>query len=122
MMKINRNMTVSELNEQFHGQFPHLKIAFFQSKHDKFQGSFDVELVPDDTSLEMLNSELREGSFSINEEMSVADFEAKLESEHGLHIQVYRKSGSQWLQTTVTDNWSLHKQEDKAEEQESYKR
>jgi hypothetical protein len=42
--------------------------------------------------------------------MTVADLEFRLEKEYGLHIQVFRKSGNIWLETTATDNWTLDRQ------------
>ena len=42
--------------------------------------------------------------------MTVAELEGKFRNEYGLEVQVSRKSGLLWLETTMTDNWSLEKQ------------
>jgi hypothetical protein len=34
----------------------------------------------------------------------------------GLYVQVFRKSGKVWLETTATDNWSLYKQNEEGQE------
>jgi hypothetical protein len=34
----------------------------------------------------------------------------------GLYVQVFRKSGKVWLETTATDNWSLFKQNEEGQE------
>lgn len=42
--------------------------------------------------------------------MPVAAFEQRLQEEHGLSVQVFRKSGEFWLETIQTDNLSLERQ------------
>ena len=37
-----------------------------------------------------------------------------IEEEFGIHVQVLRKSGRVWLQTTATDDWTLAEQEQEA--------
>ena len=42
--------------------------------------------------------------------MTVIDLEKKFREVFGLGIQVFRKSGKAWLETTLTDNWTLEEQ------------
>jgi hypothetical protein len=42
--------------------------------------------------------------------MTVQELERVFQDELGLYVQVFRKSGKVWLETTATDNWSLYKQ------------
>ena len=41
------------------------------------------------------------------------------EDQYGIHVQVFRKSKSLWLETTATDNWSLREQNKTGKEMES---
>ena len=42
--------------------------------------------------------------------MKVAELENDFSGQFGLQVQVFRKSGEVWLQTTKTDNWTLIEQ------------
>ena len=42
--------------------------------------------------------------------MTVTDLEQNFSDVYGLSIQVFRKSGDVWLETTITDGWTLEKQ------------
>jgi hypothetical protein len=44
--------------------------------------------------------------------MKVHEFEKAMESTFGLHVQVFRKSGNVWLETSATDGWTLDEQND----------
>ena len=43
-------------------------------------------------------------------EMSVNSLEQSFRDIFGLHVEVLRKSGKAWLETSVTGNWSLMEQ------------
>ena len=119
-MKITKKRSVKDLKIEFRNMFPKLKIEFYTRKHDHFEGSKEKELIGDDILLGDLNPELEDGTFEIKENMLVDEFETQIDDKFGLHTQVFRKSGNQWLQTSITDNWSLEKQERKAEQIEDY--
>jgi len=57
-----------------------------------------------------------EGYLDIKDAMSVLELENALIDEFGLSAQVYRKSGNIWLETTMTDNWTLKQQNDHGRE------
>jgi hypothetical protein len=42
--------------------------------------------------------------------MTVIELEKTFEEMLGLSVLVYRKSGKLWLETTMTDNWTLAQQ------------
>lgn len=46
--------------------------------------------------------------------MTVSELEQHFADVYGLSVQVFRKSGEVWLETTTTDNWSLEKQNQEA--------
>ena len=50
------------------------------------------------------------GSLNINGNQSVIEIEVDLENRFGLLAQIFRKSGSLWIETTLTDHWSLSRQ------------
>ena len=48
--------------------------------------------------------------------MKVAELENAFAKSFGFAVQVFRKSGNVWLQTTATDDWTLEEQNLKATE------
>ncbi len=56
------------------------------------------------------------GTVDISPETIVHDLEEKFREEFGLNVQVFRKSGKIWLETTATDNWTLGYQNSQGQE------
>jgi hypothetical protein len=52
---------------------------------------------------------------NIHDGLKVSDLEGILR-DLGLNAQVSRRSGAMWLETTMTDNWSLRKQNEHGRE------
>jgi hypothetical protein len=48
--------------------------------------------------------------------MTVEELEKSFLVKFGLNVQVFRKSGKSWLETTITDKWTLEKQNTQGEE------
>ena len=55
------------------------------------------------------------GTLSISPTMTVSDLEQNFQDQFGLAVQVFRRSGNAWLETTVTDSWTLDKQNKQGE-------
>ena len=47
---------------------------------------------------------------NINGHLKVATFEKNIQDILGIGVQVFRKAGQTWIQTTTTDEWTLTKQ------------
>jgi len=109
-MDIKKNTITSDLNDSFREVFPFLKLEFYKKSHDHFHGSEKKDDIKGEHTLESLNSGFKEGKVEWNGGMSVDNLETYMEDTFGLHVQVFRKSGDIWLQTSVTDNWSLDEQ------------
>jgi len=119
-MKIKKDTTASQVNDSFINAFPYLKLVFYKKPHEHFHGSEKQDEILEDTTLIELNPEFKEGLIEWEGEMSVDNLETYFESKFGLHVQVFRKSGDIWLQTSVTDHWSLDKQNNHAAENEQF--
>lgn len=104
-IKTNKPMKASEVKKTFNNQFPFLKIEFFKKKHKALQGSLKKELIAEDF---IINSD--NGLIDFKEDMLVSELEKQFEDKLKLSVQVFRKSGKSWLETTFTDGWSLKKQ------------
>lgn len=120
-MKLGKETTTEEIKAAFNKQYPMLKLEFYSKEHLAFKGSKEEYRIDADLSLEALNKDIEAGILDINDQLTVAALEQVFEERFGLHVQVYRKSGDQWMQTSITDNWTLGKQEKKGEDQDQYK-
>jgi len=115
-MKIFKENKVSDVQNQFAQQFPELKLKFYKVAHHDHEGNPKKDEVADTTLLVDLNSNLQNDEVVLNAEMTVSELESMFEDKFGLHVQVFRHSGSTWLQTSTTDHWTLAKQIEKAKE------
>ncbi|MBX7202734.1 MAG: hypothetical protein K1X77_06660 [Bacteroidia bacterium] len=110
-ISINNQRRLEELNADFQGAFPYLKIEFFAGTHQRGGSSAkDARL---DTSIKVQDCRTSgaEGKLAIREDMTVAELEQTFAREYGLAVQVFRKSGNHtWLETTASDFWTLNKQ------------
>lgn len=105
----NEDTTLAEINKAFQGHFPFLKIQFYESKIDPIKG---IEVAGDPVKNynmsvhDLLHGRIAEG-LSMNGHLKVRSFENMWHEKAGIWIQVFRKSGNIWLQTTVTDEMTL---------------
>lgn len=105
-----RKTRIADLKKEFSQYFHYLKIEFFLNNHEEAKGSFIQEKIPDEFFLSGAPAFSREGVFNFNERITVSEFEQRLQSEFGLPVQVFRKSGELWIETIQTDKLTLTKQ------------
>jgi len=119
-IRIFREQTISEVQEAFTKAYPFLKLVFFTKPHKAFKGSHAKFLIEDrEIKLASLEKQPKDGVLYLEPEMPVWQVERLFEEEFGLHVQVFRKSGNTWLQTSVTDSMSLEQQNAKGKSSEN---
>ncbi len=75
----------------------------------------------DETLMRNVLSKPEAGYFEFDGDITIAKLEQIMEQDFGVYIQVFRKYGDAWLQTTSTDQWTLNKAEEMAEELKTIK-
>jgi hypothetical protein len=107
---INDRRKIHAIQEDFNKQFPYLKLEFFSKPH-KVGGASPKKImkVPGKTLGECRTIH-DSGTMTITPQMTVADLEQNFRDVYGLSVQVFRKSGKVWLETTITDAWTLEEQ------------
>jgi hypothetical protein len=115
-LRITPYSTIADIQKQFNSCFPYLKLQF-TSQHIS-SGSQHVKktLLAGDTLLSNLTHVPLPTEINIDGNMTVSALEHYFEECAGLHVQIFRSSGSLWLITTATDQWSLNKQNSEGEE------
>lgn len=115
-MKMLLNKNIAEVKKDFTAFFPGLSIEFYKMPHAIGAGSTNKDKIEEDKLLKDIADNLDTSFIEIDQGMTVGELEMQFQKSFGLSIQVFRKSGDLWLQTSSTDNWSLEKQNAKGQE------
>jgi hypothetical protein len=103
------NKKVEEIKEEFNSSYPYLKIVFVNRKEDPKDGSAMGE-VEACARLIDVSGLLKEGEIDIMPTDSIKEVEQRFEKQHGLPVQIFRKQKGVWMDTSVTDDLTLHEQ------------
>ncbi len=112
-MTISDKKTLRDIQSIFNKKFPNLRLEFYSSQHDTGEGSPLQERLDPEQPLSIVRTIHTEGDLRISKDLTVADFERIFHDKFGLNVQVFRKSGNLWMQTTSTDHWTLEQQDRK---------
>jgi hypothetical protein len=109
-LHIKQRETMSELQKEFNNHCPYLRIEFFRQAPVAGIGNSKNKMINYDMRLGEIQFINKQGSIDIADNTTVTELENCFEKEFGLYVQVFRKSGRIWLETTATDNWTLNQQ------------
>lgn len=112
---INDNRKIFAIQEEFSKLFPYLKLEVFSKPHTLGGGSSKKLIKHNSKTLGECRTIHNKGKITITPNMTVADLEQNFGDIYGLGVQVFRKSGKVWLETTVTDGWTLNEQNSQGE-------
>lgn len=115
-LQIKGNRSIKDIQEEFQTVFPDLRINFFHHSHAAGSPSEKADVIGGDELVSAIQSQLAEGTVELDPGMKVAEFEATMQEKYGMGVQVFRRSGKQWIQTTITDHWTLGHQEEEGKE------
>jgi len=115
--QIARQLLLKEVQNEFSGAYPFLKIDFTRGKGEKRlppAGGVNgqVQQGEQDGPAREKARELLWDKFDVTDNMKVSELEVLLQYEFGLPAQVLRKSGNMWLETRMTQHWTLRQQND----------
>lgn len=115
-LNINDSQKLSEIKKAFSDKFPHLKIEFFSDEHRVGEANSRKAMYDDSLTLREIRKNHTSGELSIDGHQKTSTFEGNFHDHFGVTVQVFRRSGNIWLQTTTTDDWSLTHQENTGKE------
>lgn len=110
---ITGQKTILAIGEEFSAFFPFLRLELFSKPLKSMEKSLVKPLKIDSKSkipLKEYSTNQSDRVIAINKEMTVAELENQLSSVFGLGMKIFRNSGKIWLETTLTENWSLEEQ------------
>lgn len=109
-LKITPDRFISEIQKDFTDNFPFLKLEFFNNKSFARNDFSASQIISRNRKLGETQTGIKEDIIEIEESMKVSELEKIFKDKFKLAVQVFRKSGNLWLETTMTDNWSLLQQ------------
>ena len=104
---INNRRRISDLQKDFSEAFPFLKIEFFTKAHAYKSVNERGDIITGDKPIGSIRTNNQDGVIELIETRTVAEFEDQLRIQFGLFAQVFRKSGNVWIETSLTDEWTL---------------
>lgn len=111
-LTINDDRKLFAIQEEFTAQFPYLKLEFFSKPHKVGAPSSKKIMKHPSSTIGECRVIHNSGTLTLTPNITVSDLEQTFADVYGLSVQIFRKSGRVWLETTVTDGWSLEKQND----------
>lgn len=94
-----------EIREAFTRRYPWLKLEFPAAlrNDDRTKATVDPGQINDDWL---------KATLGLTDTMTVRQLEATLMANYGIDVQVFRKSGKFWIETRMTRDWTLKRQND----------
>jgi len=99
------------IQRNFHEAYPYLKLQFYRHPHREGRLSNEAECLSPLLPVEEAAMFHTSGKINIDPGRTVAAVEHDFFRIMGLCVQVLRRSGNLWLETTGTDNRTLQQQE-----------
>lgn len=113
-LTIDGTTRIGDIQHWFSKEFSFLKLEFFRTRHLPRNPSPKNEMRA--AGEFALKGDLPlEAQISIDDKCTVMEVENLFLTEAGLYVQVFRKSGSLWIETTLTDDWTLEQQNHEGE-------
>lgn len=104
---INDKRRISDIQKEFSNGYPFLKVEFFTVSHTKNKLSSLKNMIPNDRLLGSFRVRHDSGSIFMDASKTVFEIEDEFKTKFGLYAQIFRKSGSLWIETSLTDKWTL---------------
>jgi hypothetical protein len=115
-LTIRPNRLISEIQQEFNAMFPFLKLEFFRNRPGRSLEYSQNNIIGNNHKVSDGQGVLTDGSLTIEPLMTVKQLEKDFRSEFSLAVQVFRRSGNVWLETTMTDGWTLQHQNEHGRE------
>lgn len=115
-LHISPSKHVYELQQEFSKPYPFLRLDFYLNRPiEPGRPVLSKKLIKATTLLKDAGLK-KEGDLDISDAMTVAELEKMIIEKYGMNVQVVRRSGNIWLETTMTDDWTLQQQNDHGRE------
>ncbi|HET7115403.1 MAG TPA: hypothetical protein VFI29_02875 [Hanamia sp.] len=109
-LQIEAGTKIKELQKKISKTYPYLKVEFYKQPYSEMKVSEKKDrMLPDEIISEQSDSFEAE-KFDINRNRTVGAVEKEFYEKFGIAMQVSRRSGNIWIETSKTDNRTLKAQ------------
>lgn len=112
---VRKDSLVRDVQYQFTVPFPFLKIEFLRGS---FEGEaiLKKEYADPGEFFKRIPSLKSEGEIDLDFKQTVSELEDHFKEYYGVSIHIFRKAGNVWIETTLTNDWTLERQNKEAEQ------
>lgn len=104
---ISEDATIASIQNDFRDVYPSLALEFYRQPHESGEASPAFEKLPPETAIDDIRIMHSFGWINIDSSRTAAALEYDFRHNMGLNVQILRRSGDLWLETTQTDKWTL---------------
>jgi hypothetical protein len=114
IIEVKKNKTIADVQDKFSQFYPFLKLDFYKNINGRLGSVIRQKLIK--TTLLNATGNQKEGYLAMTDSLTVGQLEELFYDRFGMTVQVSRKSGTLWLETTMTDSWTLKQQNEHGRE------
>ena len=112
---VHKESSIRSIQKEFSDCYPFLKVEFYKN-YSKGQ-PLPKALILTPSELTKNIGLLHHGlAININKSRKVFEVEKDFENLSGMSALVFRKSGNVWVETSLTDDWTLEEQNKEGEQ------
>jgi len=112
-LHIQNGTTIKDLQKQFNGLYPFLQLDFYKAAAADSRYVKKAEKLSPELEIKPITFAHEPVSVSLEQKITVAEL-VKSFQDLGLLAQVCRKSGNHWVETSLTGDWTLERQNTEA--------
>ncbi|MEI9935044.1 MAG: hypothetical protein WDM71_09405 [Ferruginibacter sp.] len=116
---INKESLVKNVQDQFNIRYPFLKLEFFKN-YSNGKAIPKIERAGANELVKQLPGFVNEGIINIDYKRTVTELENDFKKQIGIMVEVFRRSGNVWIETSLTDDWTLEQQNKEGEQISSH--
>jgi glycerol-3-phosphate O-acyltransferase len=109
-LQIDTDTKIRDIQKKFTEVYPFLKVEFYKEQYSEKKVSALKDRISPDKNISEQGKFFKAECLDINRHRTVADFEKEFYEKFGIAMQVSRKSGNSWIETSKTDDRTLKAQ------------
>ena len=109
-IRLDHKTTVKDIQDIFCLTYPFLQIRFSAKPHHRLVAGQDIDWFASHMHLVALTKKKIADSITLRPWYQTGDVEQEFEAKLGLHAEIFRKEGEQWIKTNGTDSFTLFEQ------------
>lgn len=107
---IEQETRIMDIQKAFNAAYPYLKLEFFKNPSPQNKISQKLEKLSPGVAVKNITHFYNPGSIHLDDKKTVEQLVNDFWEYFGLSVLVFRRSGNLWIETSLTDSWTLDRQ------------